>query len=168
MSWLVHQWQEGQLAGLESCPVSSAVSQGRLLFSPSGLWLQPFLELQDSGQWRETADDGGVMAGNDGSWWGNGLEMAGDGGRWQPMTGQWRANVGDGRQMIGAVFLTSHQLLHQGETAVAVAEARVLQGPTRMQLLTRADITHLCGCRLVEGPPPSQISVLTRCLSASA
>lgn len=44
----------------------------------------------------------------------------------------------------------------QGETAVAVAaaEARVLQGPTsRMQPLTRADVTHLCGCRLVERPP---------------
>lgn len=69
------------------------------------------------------------------------------------MTGQWSANVGDGGQTIGAVFLTTHQLLHQGETAVAVAETPVRQGPTRMQLLTRADITHLCGCRLVEGPP---------------
>lgn len=40
-----------------------------------------------------------------------------------------------------------------GATAVAVAETAVQQGPTRMQLLTRADITHLRGCRLMEGPP---------------
>lgn len=69
------------------------------------------------------------------------------------MTGQWRANVGDGGQTIGAVFLTTHQLLPPGKTAVAVAETSGLQGPARMQLPTRADITHLCGCRPVEGPP---------------